>query len=235
MQRTEQRMRADPSLAVILLRDWGGEATFGSLPYLHSVFGLPFFSFYQRHSDLPTGPRSRWKCSQYPKSQESKNLGDDGSILLLRFVFSGSPISHWRFPILASCKKYWGIDATHIHLSFITLSLVNTTFSRTYNIQYGLSPSIVGLCYLSNALGCIIGAILGGRFSDGLYNKRVKKSKENSYPEMRLGGPVIYGATFIQLVSFVAYGWCVQKNVHWAFGLVCQLFSKSHQLSLTVH
>lgn len=76
----------------------------------------------------------------------------------------------------------------------------------------------------------MIGGIAGGRMSDKIYNRRVAKAREQEleiYPEMRLGGPLFYASIVLQLFAFIAYGWCIEENVHFAYGLVCQFFSKS--------
>ncbi|KAG2230535.1 hypothetical protein INT48_001187 [Thamnidium elegans] len=109
----------------------------------------------------------------------------------------------------------------------VTFVGVLTNFTRTYTLQYGMSSGLVGICYLPSAAGSMIGGIVGGRMSDKIYNKRVAKVKETNqpiYPEMRLGGVIFYCSIILQLVSFTAYGWCVEKNVHFAYGLVCQFF-----------
>lgn len=75
----------------------------------------------------------------------------------------------------------------------------------------------------------MVGGIVGGRMSDKIYNRRVAKARETEqeiYPEMRLGGPLFYASIVLQLFGFIAYGWCIEKNVHFAWGLVCQFFSK---------
>ncbi|KAG0174330.1 hypothetical protein DFQ30_004888 [Apophysomyces sp. BC1015] len=75
------------------------------------------------------------------------------------------------------------------------------------------------------AIGAMLGGILGGRYSDRVYNHRVQKATDGElYPEMRLGGWLFWGAIVLQLLAFTAYGWCVQMHVHWAYGLVGQFF-----------
>lgn len=74
----------------------------------------------------------------------------------------------------------------------------------------------------------MLGGILGGRMSDKTYNRNVSTANANNleiYPEMRLGGPIMYASILLQLCGFIAYGWCLEKNVHFAYGLVCQFFS----------
>ncbi len=117
----------------------------------------------------------------------------------------------------------------NIYNRFFVVYLNSTNFTRLYTLQYGLSSGIVGVCYLPSAIGSMIGGIVGGRMSDKIYNQRVAKAKaegQEIYPEMRLGGPLFYASIILQLFGFVAYGWCIEKNVHFAYGLVCQFFSK---------
>lgn len=92
-----------------------------------------------------------------------------------------------------------------------------------------MKSGIVGVCYLPSAVGSMIGGMLAGRLSDKIYIRRVAKAKAEErdiYPEMRLGGPIFYVALILQLASFTAFGWCIEKNVHFAYGLVCQFFCK---------
>ncbi|KAI8140913.1 major facilitator superfamily domain-containing protein [Fennellomyces sp. T-0311] len=113
-----------------------------------------------------------------------------------------------------------------IGILFLVYYLINTNFTRIYTNQYGLDSGTVGLCYLSMAVGALIGGLAGGRFSDSTYKRRLRKLNDNDevYPEMRLGGPVFYVSLFIQFAAFTAFGWCVQKDVHYAVGLVCLFF-----------
>lgn len=110
-----------------------------------------------------------------------------------------------------------------------------TNFTRTYTLTYGFSSGIVGVCYLPAAFGCMIGGIIGGRMSDKRYNNRVIIAKQNDqqvYPEMRLGGPTFYFGIIFQLFAFTAYGWCIQKELHFAYGLVFQFISKYIHISV---
>ncbi|KAI8371749.1 major facilitator superfamily domain-containing protein [Radiomyces spectabilis] len=123
-----------------------------------------------------------------------------------------------RFPNIA-------LTVTFVGMLFMVFYLDNTTFTRTYTNQYGLDSGTVGLCYLPLAVGSMIGGIAGGRMSDRVYNKRVAQAEGGViHPEMRISGVLFALALILQLCAFVAYGWCVQENVHFAFGLICQFF-----------
>ncbi|KAI8097157.1 major facilitator superfamily domain-containing protein [Halteromyces radiatus] len=121
------------------------------------------------------------------------------------------------------------LEALNLLLNLNIALTVTFVGVLTYESQYGMDSGTAGLCYLPNAVGCMIGGILGGRMSDRKYNREVIKLQENNsddqpYPEMRLGGIQFYGAILLNLFAMIGYGWCVQENVHWAYGVVCQFF-----------
>ncbi|KAL1933038.1 hypothetical protein VTP01DRAFT_8716 [Rhizomucor pusillus] len=110
---------------------------------------------------------------------------------------------------------------------FFIFYLLSTNFTRTYTIQYGFDSGQVGLYYLPNAIGNILGGLVGGRFSDRVYNKKVGKlpPEQPPFPELRIGGIILWGSLVIQFLALTAYGWCIQKNVHFAYGLIALFFA----------
>ncbi|ORZ08135.1 major facilitator superfamily domain-containing protein [Absidia repens] len=120
--------------------------------------------------------------------------------------------------------KYLNISLSILFLFFY---LVNTTYTRTLTLQYHLDTGTVGLCYLPLAFGAMIGNQFGGRLSDYIYNKRVAAAGDNqTYPEMRISGVVIALSVLLACCGYVSYGWCVEKNVHYAYVLVSIFFCK---------
>ena len=87
----------------------------------------------------------------------------------------------------------------------------------------------MGLFYIPIAGGAIISGIFGGRISDALYTSRVAKLPQGTkpYPELRIGGWIFCASILVLLFAFISFGWCVEKNVHFAYGLVCVFFGKS--------
>ncbi|KAI9016424.1 major facilitator superfamily domain-containing protein [Phycomyces nitens] len=134
-----------------------------------------------------------------------------------RFINPLSSLRLLLFPNIALAVSFVGV------LLFVYY-LLNTNFTRTYTIQYKLDSGTVGICYLPLAIGAMIGGISGGRISDKVYSKRVTQAGGQSCPEMRLGGPLFYSAIVLQMFAFAGYGWCVEENVHFAYGLVFQFF-----------
>ncbi|KAI8088622.1 major facilitator superfamily domain-containing protein [Thamnidium elegans] len=149
------------------------------------------------------------ECSNY-KKKKTKIINPIGALKLL------------LYPNIALCVIFIGS-------LFFALYLNMTNFTRTYTLTYGFSSGLVGVCYLPAAFGCMIGGMIGGRMSDKRYNSRMAIAKQNDqpvYPEMRLGGPIFYFGIIFQLFAFTAYGWCIQKKLHFAYGLVFQFISK---------
>ncbi|KAI9492927.1 major facilitator superfamily domain-containing protein, partial [Zychaea mexicana] len=115
-----------------------------------------------------------------------------------------------RFPNMLLCCLYLGV------------MYVST--------QYHFSSTMVGLFYLAGIAGNTAGTYLGGLVSDRIYMHRVGKAKEEDkqvYPEMRLSQSVLFVAAFSTAALFSAYGWFVQKDVHFSAGIVCQGLGKS--------
>ena len=79
----------------------------------------------------------------------------------------------------------------------------------------------------------MLGGLVGGRFSDAAYKKQMKiKDEDEIRAEMRLMSPIFYVSIILLLFSFIAFGWCIQENVHYAAGLVCIFFCMYHNFKL---
>ncbi|KAI7847545.1 major facilitator superfamily domain-containing protein [Circinella umbellata] len=109
---------------------------------------------------------------------------------------------------------------------FFVYFVLTTNFTRIYTSQYGFDSGTVGLFYIPIAGGSIISGIFGGRISDALYTSRVSKLPADTkpYPELRIGGWIFYASILVLLFAFISFGWCIEKNVHFAYGLVCAFF-----------
>lgn len=92
-----------------------------------------------------------------------------------------------------------------------------------------MDPGKVSLCYLVFPLGSIAGNFVGGRLSDRTYKHKIAKAqaqgKETNF-EMRLGNGILSTCYIVWLVCLSAFGWCIQKNVHFAYGIVFEFLGK---------
>ncbi|KAI7857139.1 major facilitator superfamily domain-containing protein [Circinella umbellata] len=129
------------------------------------------------------------------------------------------PLQFFRFPNVTLSTVFVGI-------LFFTCYILNTNLARIYTYQYGLDSGKVGLCYIPLAIGGVLGGLVGGKYSDVAYKKQTEKgkNKDEIQAEMRLVTPIFYASIILSLFSFIAFGWCIQANVHYAAGLVCVFF-----------
>ncbi|KAG2216731.1 hypothetical protein INT45_007630, partial [Circinella minor] len=144
-------------------------------------------------------------------NQEKKKLNLNGLLGPLRFFrFLNVPLG-----------------AVFIGILFFTWYIINVNFARIYTYQYGLDSGTVGLCYLPLVFGSVLGGITGGKCSDATYKKQMEKvkNKDDGIPaEVRLRNPIYFASIIVSLFSLIAYGVCIQMNVHYAAGLVCIFF-----------
>ncbi|KAJ1895837.1 hypothetical protein LPJ81_004875 [Coemansia sp. IMI 209127] len=130
-----------------------------------------------------------------------------------------------------------------IALTFFLLSMVfgafytNTTGEAlAYQNVYGLSQGTSGLCFLASGIGCVAGALIGGRVIDLLLKRSKRVMIENANqdseeekadlakvkvpPEARLG--VVWIGTTLFLIGIITCGWLIDKHLSLAGVLVMQ-------------
>lgn len=78
--------------------------------------------------------------------------------------------------------------------------------------RYHFTSSQVGLAYLANGVGNVLGALVSGRYADWLLQRMKQQT-----PEMRMAAMWL-GIAVLPLGELI-YGWCVQYRVHIAVGL----------------
>ena len=103
----------------------------------------------------------------------------------------------------------------------------NTSFTWAYSRRYHFNSTIVGLCFITGGVGYCLGATVAGILSDRLYQSRVTKAKETGkeiYPEMRLSLSILAAGVFAMAGGYISYGWCIERNAHFAFGMISQMF-----------
>lgn len=110
-----------------------------------------------------------------------------------------------------------------------SMNSIQTSFSWIYSNQYGFNTTTVGVCYLPGAVGGILGSIAMGIVSDFLYKRNqalCQRTNRQYYPEMRLNYVFTATAAFIGAAGYIAFGWLVQKNTFFAFGMMACFFGK---------
>ncbi|KAI9489156.1 major facilitator superfamily domain-containing protein [Zychaea mexicana] len=164
-------------------------------------------------------------CVIFLLPETKKNLKGDSQrskLKQLAVVNPASSLQLLRYPNLLLTSIYMG-------LMFFVNYAVNTSFTWAYSNQYGFNPVQVGLCYMLGAFGYCVGAYTAGSLSDRMYRQRVQKAKDKNervYPEMRLSRASLAPAAVLMVGGYAAYGWCIQANAHFIFGMLMQMFAQ---------
>ncbi|KAH8651410.1 multidrug resistance protein [Xylariales sp. PMI_506] len=114
-------------------------------------------------------------------------------------------------PIVFLLSLYMAIVYGYFYLCF-------TTFSLVFEGDYGFSLGISGLVYIGMGLGCAIGTIWYGLFSDWLVQRLAKRNGGVTKPEHRLPSLVI--ASLLVPTGLFWYGWSAQAKTHWIVPII---------------
>ncbi|TPX37667.1 hypothetical protein SmJEL517_g00572 [Synchytrium microbalum] len=122
--------------------------------------------------------------------------------------------------VLANPAIVW--SAAFGGIGFGLYYLVAVTIQITYYTQYAYNETQLGLALLGNAFGMLVGAIVGGRFSDWSRRKLIARYGPG-VPEYRLYA--IFPAVLLMPAGFLWYGWSVQEQANSVVPLVGLFFS----------
>ncbi|GJE91884.1 MFS general substrate transporter [Phanerochaete sordida] len=105
------------------------------------------------------------------------------------------------------------------------------TCARTLGDKYGYDALKIGLVLLSYGVGSMLGSILGGRWSDRVYNKLKAKSGGSSQPEMRL----LSTRVFMLFVppAVLGYGWVCEEHVN--VSAICVMLFLAGFFSISIY
>ena len=96
---------------------------------------------------------------------------------------------------------------------------MSTLFKKTY----GLSDLNIGLTYLGNGFGCIIGTLTTGKFLDRDY-RRFKEShtgRPEDFPLERARLRTVWLWSALQCATVLTFGWTIQYKIHISVPIIC--------------
>ncbi|KAH0372391.1 MFS general substrate transporter, partial [Aureobasidium melanogenum] len=113
-----------------------------------------------------------------------------------------------------------------VGLFYMVWQMVVTVLSSVFQATYNMSDLQVGLVYLANGIGCMVGTLTTGKLLDVDY-RRCKKQfaqSESSFPleKVRLRMIYIYGP--LQCIAVLVFSWVVDKHIHVSVPIVCLFF-----------
>ena len=95
-------------------------------------------------------------------------------------------------------------------LTFVSVYIMNVSITYSFSKPpYNYSSLKIGLVYIGNSLGYLIGSIVGGRWSDRVFNREARKNNGVEVPESRFQENVWTGCILLP-IGLLVYGWTVQ-------------------------
>ncbi|KAK0488029.1 major facilitator superfamily domain-containing protein [Armillaria luteobubalina] len=117
------------------------------------------------------------------------------------------------------------IGLFYASISFAIQFSISGTLANAYKVHYpSLNSANVGLCYLANGGGMILGAFSNGRLLDFDYHKTIKEDTQHSDTVPLELVRLRWSPYFIIMYAacVIGWGWCVEKSVPLVGPLILQ-------------
>ncbi|KIY02308.1 uncharacterized protein Z520_02446 [Fonsecaea multimorphosa CBS 102226] len=123
--------------------------------------------------------------------------------------------------ILLHIKTFCAIFYVALH--YTVWQMVLTAVSTLVQHNYNTSEIQVGLIFLANGAGSIIGTILVGRFLDYDYKRILRKydGDEQRVPIEKARLRTVWIWSALECVSVLVFGWTVDQRVHISVPIIC--------------
>ncbi|WWC87663.1 uncharacterized protein L201_002554 [Kwoniella dendrophila CBS 6074] len=106
----------------------------------------------------------------------------------------------------------------YLAIHYATWQMTLTIQSSFFESIYGLTEIQIGLTFLSNGLGCMIGTLTTGKLLDKDYKKAKEKYKdlvnEEEFPIEIVRLRTIWFWSILQLFSVLLFSWTIDKHLH---------------------
>jgi MFS family permease len=147
-----------------------------------------------------------------------------GRLMKRFFIDPAMIVTYLRFPAVALTVYYAAITFGSLYILNVS---VQQTFSRA---PYNFTTLLVGLLYIPNSLGYILGSLVGGRWSDTIMAREAKAANRLDpdgklvyIPEDRMRENAYVAAAMYPL-GLVLYGWAAHYGLHWMVAATANFF-----------
>lgn len=118
------------------------------------------------------------------------------------------------------------LSIVFVGVYYMVWQMLVTVLSSIFQDTYNMSDFQVGLVYLANGIGCILGTLTTGKLLDADYRRWKKRFAQSdigfSLERVRLRMILFYGP--VQCVAVLVFGWVVDKEVHVSVSIICLFF-----------
>jgi MFS family permease len=121
------------------------------------------------------------------------------------------PFRMLRYPSVTLPGLYWGFH-------YMWKIGIGTTIPEFFTPVYKFTPAQTGLVYIGFIIGCIVGEIFAGRFSDAIVKRTARKNNGFYKQESRLGG--LYLGAVVCPAGLVMLGTSLHYKSPWIVPVV---------------
>jgi MFS family permease len=126
-------------------------------------------------------------------------------------------------PLKIICSIQVTLAIMFLSIYYTVWQMVIAILSTLVKNTYGLSELHIGLTFLGNGVGCIIGTLTTGKFLDYDYQK-FKKSftgDPEDFPLEKARLRTIWLWSALQIGSVLVFGWTLEYKVHISVPIIC--------------
>ncbi|KAI8381140.1 major facilitator superfamily domain-containing protein [Radiomyces spectabilis] len=130
-------------------------------------------------------------------------------------------------PLLYVKEKDTAILIAYYSVQYAACYCVTTSIPYLFIDIYNLNTLMIGLSYLANGFGCIVGSVIQGKILNRDYRRAQKKCAEIGSTDIPLEHARLRTVWFHAIlfkILLVAYGWCLHIKAHLAIALVIHFF-----------
>jgi MFS family permease len=146
---------------------------------------------------------------------------------LERTTSSGSVTKRLSVDVLGPLKIICSIEVTLVIIFMsiyytvwqMVIASLSTLFKRTYH----LTELQIGLTFLGNGLGCIVGTLTTGKFLDFDYRRFKSKftGEMEDFPLDKSRLRTVWLWAPLQIASVLVFGWTLRYSVHLSVPIIC--------------
>lgn len=110
----------------------------------------------------------------------------------------------------------------YVAIDFGLLNAFFAAFPLVFREEYGFGLGQIGLTFLGQAVGSLVGFCMIVLFDRYFYQPRAREAKKNLAPEQRLWIAMI-GAPMLP-ISLFWFGWTAKSSIHWISPVAAEAF-----------
>ena len=128
---------------------------------------------------------------------------------------------------LGSIQILIGLEVTCIIIFaafyYTVWQMIITVMSTLFKKTYGLSDLHIGLTYLGNGFGCIIGTLTTGKILDRdyLHFKNTHTGRSENFPLEQARLRTVWLWSALQCTTVLVFGWTIQYKIHISVPIIC--------------